>query len=738
MVSGESVMSFLDKLPEIFSFVKPKQNNEYFFALNIDAADVIGAVWGVENGRLKIIGTAKRGYSAQDNLIESANRVLDEALADFPIEPSKILFGVPHSWLQDDNLKPDSLKLLKQMVKELDVVPMAYVSIVASISHLLQKQQGVPTTAVLVGIGDPLKVSVVKAGKIVGTKEQKRTTNLPGDIEKALLSFTDVEVLPSKILLYGEDRLERYKEELLSFSWMAQLPFLHLPKIDQINDDIEIKALCLAGASEVDPEVRFSSAEDIPVYPAVATASKTGQLNGLEIELGPVADESIKQGAHPNSEDVFGHQHQPLPERDLIRSEPRSEHPRLYHEHGITKIGVLDKLIGFWHGSIGRLLNTAFLASKGALILLVVFVLLLVAAVLFMPKAKVTIFIDLRTLDRDTEVTADPGIIKVDEAGKKIPGKIVETTVTGSDKGSASGKKQIGDPAKGSVVVYNKTNAPKTFSQGTILVGPNNLTFALDASVSTASQSAVDGGISFGKATVNVTASSIGPDGNLPAGKELSIKELSSNSYSAKVDSAFSGGVSKDVSIVTSDDQKKLLASLASSLRQKAKDELQSKLTGDLKVLEEGLSESIIKTSYSKNINDQAQDFTLNLTVSYKGTAFSDKDLKSVIAKSVETNVPQGYSLDMSQAELQSNVSKIDKDGKLVFLSKFRVKLMPKFDVNKIKNQLKGKTPEQAGTILKKIDSVIGSNIELKPRLPKPLQFLPLLIQNITVETTTK
>src|SRR5207253_1501949 len=109
--------------------------------------------------------------------------VLDQALADFQPEPTKVLFGVPDSWLQDDDLKPEYLKELRHLVKELDVSPMAYVSTTHAVTHLLQKQQGMPVTAVLVHIANPLTVTVVKGGKILATKEHKRSANLPQDIE---------------------------------------------------------------------------------------------------------------------------------------------------------------------------------------------------------------------------------------------------------------------------------------------------------------------------------------------------------------------------------------------------------------------------------------------------------------------------------------------------------------------------------------------------------------------------
>lgn len=725
-------MNLFDKLPKILSFGKKEEIVEYFFGLSVTQNSVTGCVWGIENNRLKIINSAESTYESEADLIEASNFVLDQALGEFNPEPTKILFGVPEDWLQDDDLKPEYLKTLKQLVKELDVTPMAYVATNHSITHLLQKQTGAPVTAVLVQVSDPLVVSVVKAGKIIGSKSLKRSENLPKDIEKALQTFTEVEVLPSRILIFGSGNMAKFKEELLAYSWMSQLPFLHLPKIEELDRQIVIQSISFAGASEINPDINlhkhdleFHKPQRSNVKPLEGqSAHHKGkkEVNDAGFVAGDIESSDKKSGeemmdSNVRDIDVYGNEVSSRGAERPVSANSRALSAGLSIPSGIvqTGIGVFLKI--------------------GIIPLLLIAIL---AAFLLLQKAKVTVFVDLKTLEREATVTADPNVGVVDEGNKVIPGKIVETEVTTTGKGSASGKKQVGDPAKGTVIVYNKTSAPRSFNAGTILIGSNNSKFTLDSSVNVASQSAVEGGISFGKGTVNVTASAIGPDGNLPAGKELNIDGQDAANFSAKVDTAFSGGVAKDVMMVTADDQKKLLAEVLSGARKQAKEELQGKMTDDYKILEEALSERIIKQTYSKNVGDQATDFNLNLTVNLKGTSYKDGDLKSIVSKLVETNVPEGYDLDLTKTETQADVSRLDKDGKLMFTAKFRAKLMPKLDPEKLKKEITFKSVEDASARLKQIENVIGSNIDIKPNLPGPLSRLPVLSNNITIEITAK
>ena len=192
---------------------------------------------------------------------------------------------------------------------------------------------------------------------------------------------------------------------------------------------------------------------------------------------------------------------------------------------------------------------------------------------------------------------------------------------------------------------------------------------------------------------------------------------------------------------MTDSDQKKLLASLAASLRSKAVEELQKKMAESdpgLKILEEALSEDITKKTYSKNINDQASELSLNLTIHYRGTAYLDSDLKSIVSKLVETNVPGDFELNLAETETQADVSKLEKDGTLIFLARFKAKLTPKLDIEKIRSEIKGKTIEQAAEIMRSYENVLESDIKLVPSMPAKLARLPFLGQNINIEVSLK
>ncbi|MBI2338697.1 hypothetical protein HYU95_05960 [Candidatus Daviesbacteria bacterium] len=749
-------MSFLNKLTASLPFGKKEENKEYFFAVNIGVEQLAAALWIIDGKELKILETAAQSYSSNEEIVSTLDKLLDQVIGLKEIEPQKILFGVPNSWILDDNLKDEYLKLLRNLVKELELTPMAYVATSNALAHFLEKQEGVPTTAILVGFEDKhLTVTVVRAGKPDGVKVIIRGENSGSDIEKALLTFTDVETLPSKILIYGSSSGE-LKSQLASFSWMSKLSFLHFPKIEVLTDNIEIKSVCLAGGSEINESISYS---DQPVKKQVE------RLNILEEDAG-ISDKSEDQisGTLPSSDisdsedpfesakqDNFGFMVGDVAKQnqnDFSSEETESEVaggtglvPPQEHALDIDDFEQETSLPAKPAKAAKKLNFKRFIpGSFTTLILLlgvIISIVLIAGAYLFLLKADIKIFVEPKIVEKDAQVVADPNQKAVDEEKKIIPGQVVNVEVSGSAKDSATGKRQIGDPAKGTIIVYNKTSDSQSLSKGSQMSGPGGVKFTLDVSVNIASQSASDSGITFGKTNATVTAVAIGADGNLPSGSDFIVAGFSSDKLAAKSEGNFSGGTSKDVTVVSSEDQQRLLAKLSSDLRKQGQQKLQEKYPNK-KILEEALSESTTKKSYSKNINDQAGEFSLNMTVNYKGTAFDDADLKTIVSKLVTTQVPDGFRIDLSDTETQADVSKLEKDGKLIFLAKFRAKLLPKIDTDKILNQIKFKDPSQAMDIIKGMDNILGSEIKITPSLPGPLQRLPILSKNIKIEVGLK
>lgn len=718
-------MNLFDKLTAQMPFGKKSAQAEYFFALNIGLSEITAAVWAVYNTQLDILNQITLPYRDNKDLLDKAYQALDKSLGVLEIEPQKILFGVPDSWNLDDNLKEPYLKLLKQILKECDLQALAYVTTTNAISFMLQKQDGAPPTAILLGMGDFIEVTLVRGGRVADTRTASRSEHLFDDIEKTLRQFTEVEVLPSKILLYptkqNED-LSKIRDEIMSYPWMSKLSFLHFPKIEVLDSNIGVQAVILAGASEMNPDVDLKH-----------SFSTKRKANG---EISRSFTKTLEEDNLVS------------PDEELFDDSPEefNDNQKLPVKREVEATAKQPKIPLSLPLSFGDLKNKIHLPAvlPGKLLIAPAVLLVILAAYLLLTKAIVTVYVEPKILERETEVVADPTAKSFDEEKKIIPGKVVELTVSGSDKEEASGTKQIGDPAKGKVIVYNLTSSKVSFSQGTILTSASGLKFALDSSVQVASQSSSVGAdfttvIKPGKSdTVGITAAKIGPEGNLAAGSELTLSSYTRSQVVAKVEEALAGGTSKDVTVVTLDDQKKLKAKVLDELRVKAEEELKGKMTEGDKIIADALSVVDGKYTFSKQVNDQAKEFSLSANVRFKGTSYKETDLRTIVSKLVETNVPEGYEMNLQDAETQAEIAKVEKDGKLIFKARFRAKLLPKFNMDELKEQIKGKSADEVAQKLKSFEGVIGSQVLLMPNLPAPLSRLPWLDKNISISVTPK
>lgn len=717
-------MSFIDKLSAYLPFAKKDVELEYYFALNIGNEELTAALWTIEGKELKILDTTFDSYSSQGEITSVADKLLDAVLGIREVEPQKILFGVPSYWLSDDSLKDEYLKLLRSLVKNLELTPMAYVATANALVNLLEKLEGVPTTAILAGFEENhITTTVARAGKLDGVKVIQKGENSGVDLEKALLTFASVETLPSKILIYDSNsNLERLKSQLLSYNWMSKLSFLHFPKIDILGSGIEIKSVCLAGASELNSNVIYTD------QPLKKLADKPVMIDEEDIE----SEEREKGKEEEKVGGNFG-----FMVGDVSKQAEKEEEKELVlpEESNLLEVEDFEDEVATKRKFNFKKFNPKKLVKSPILLGIVAIILVILVALVFIPKADVKIFVEPKILEKDAQVIADPTQKTVDENAKIIPGQIVETQVFGSGKDSASGKREVGDSAKGTVVLRNKTDSVIPLSKGITLSSSNGLKFNLDFSVTIASKSADDG--TWGKVNGTVTAAGIGADGNLASGTDLTVSGYTTDKVVAKAEGNFSGGNSKTITVVSADDQKRLLAKVSSNLRLQAQQQLQEKLAGK-KILQEALTEEVLSKSYNKNINDQASELSLNLSAKYKGTAYNDSDLRLIVSKLVTTQVPDGFSLDINDTETQADVSSVDKNGKVVFLAKFKAKLIPKLDTQKIKNQIKGRSLLEVQNIIKGMDNVLGSDIKISPKLPAFLQRLPILTRNITVEVGLK
>lgn len=785
------------KFTDVFqSLLKKKDDGvEYFFSLMVDVDAAAVAVWRIEALQTPHIISFAHGKVKEDSWdarIAVVDRLLSaaEEKVGSGTAITKTVFGLSGEYLTSEGNIAESVQPhLKKLTKMLELSPAGFVPLSQAIVFQLRKEEGVPSSIILIGCSQHnAHVTIFRVGKQMSADRVRISDDPAVVVEEILKSHQeDSDVLPSRMLLYGGDSavLEEVRAKLLKHPWPTRANFLHFPKIEILSIESLLTAVSLAGASELasemteheaadattivaqpslgaqpdssqDEEPEFLSAEadpdgliPQPEIEGVETLESTIESLGKDVEKAEstaIDEESNVALVTPES---LGFRTQDLPSPHPVRHEDMEQAMSEQDEEdgeeesgAAPKFSLPFKLPSFsprmfqsLAASFSRVRLPKMRGSLPFIIIAVVLVILCGLAWYELPHATVTVLVLPQSVEESTALSVNQATTVVDPTGKVIPGKKLEKSLSGEKTIAVTGKKNIGDPAKGAVVIYNKVTSGKTFAKGTVLTA-NNLSFTLDADISIASASEAIGSITFGKATAQVTAKEIGPNSNLPVGSEFAFAGVSATSVSARNDAAFTGGTSKQVTVVSRTDQDSLVKALTDDLVGQAKTQLAQSAAGGERLIDATIKTVVSDKTFDAEVDQQAKELHGKITITVSGLSVNDEDIKGLLTSLVTEKVPSGYTLSPDQTTVSVSNVVVKKDGSISLTAKLVAIALPKLDSVDIKKQLIGKDVTMALSILKKTTGVAGA--EFRFRWSPTTGKLPMNPNNIEISVMTQ
>lgn len=755
---------------------------ESYLAVKISSSSIVAVVWSVEAGKviLSEAGSAKFASDSWDDLLKSADKAISQALINTSPDVNKVVFAVPYDWVIEGKIKPEHLNNLRRLCKELDLFPQGFVVLTEALENYYKETEGAPLTAILVGIdGKDSTLTMYRAGRNLGTvpipQEGFSPDEIPPAMEKALKRFTGEEVFPSRIIIYdGKGDLESVGEKITAFPWTKQLPFLHFPKVETAPAEMVAKAVAIAGGMQMggkfDAAQEGASEEKSVSEPQPATvheekererqqaeqkeealveleeisAEEAGfKVNGASSDITfPVKkqqEEEIVEKAIPEVPSPTGPLGQleemlseELPGRKPVSASPVIKLPLQSLKSLLSKINfsaLLKNFLPSKTASMGSAPSRPKLMLPAIVAVLLILLVSVSAVAYFVPKVSIITHVRGKQFNHDLSVLVVTDSTKPTATSAAIlAGSFVDVSETGSKRGIATGKKLVGDKAKGTVTIGNPSDA-RTFAAGTILTSASGLKFVLDSDVPVSSGSGV---YALAIATTSVTAADIGDQYNLPAQTLFSISNFSGQ---AKNDAAFTGGNSHQATVVTADDQSRLSATLSAELTGKAQSDLQAKVGSDQKLLPNAITSSISKKKFSKDVNNEADTVTLDLSIDFRGVVLSRTDIVNLFVSKFSPDIPDGYQLDSNRAEVNVRSAKTDKNGTTLSIN-LTANLALKMDTNSLISKISGKSPSFVTSLLTSQPGVSSAEIDTRPKFLEPIVnfALPWRRENIKLE----
>ncbi|KKU80615.1 MAG: hypothetical protein UY08_C0015G0007 [Candidatus Gottesmanbacteria bacterium GW2011_GWA1_47_8] len=710
---------------------------EYFLAVQIQEGVVQTAVWLIDEGQATVVALGDQvNWEDAEDLVEAVDKSLAVACNGLESEPSRVIFGLPEYWLESNKISSEYGSKVKAILAKLELKPLGFVTTTEAVLQYLKTSEGIPPSVVVVELGRTrIGVVVTRLGEVLGREEVGRSADLATDVEEGLARI-DVGQLPSRILVIdGVD--PEAQQQLASYSWQEKLPFLHLPKVESLGPEFSVRAVALAGGAEAAKAIGIPLAEESAVTEEIEPAN----TNEPTVESETDGEKAVVNITEPEADLGF------VINRDIRNVSANPQLGEVITKAELPHSPRVNKFSGFFSDVKGKLSNrreikvptVKFRLSLPKVTLVVIGLLILLGGAAWATysrssRAVITVEVGGQSLTK----TVDLAVGDAKDSG--LPTAPAETETVSLEKSgslSTTGEAVIGERAIGEVTIFNKTDTSRTLKAGTVLTTTNILRFTLDEAVEVASRTAEEkeGGlnITFGQKNINATASKIGAELNIAANTSLSVDDYPKNSLEAKVGKEFTGGSSRTVKAVSKADRDKLQDQLADQIEQDAVAAQDQRTQGSTKAIPVG-EPKITETAFSKGVDEEADELSLDLKGEVTLLKFSTDNLKNLVITQLAPDIPSGFEIDPGKTIVNIENVAENSDGVMIAKVNIEAQLTPKLDIEGYKDKLRGQPVLAAKILFENLANYRDIHIEVTPNFPILSQRLPSSPDQIEIQ----
>jgi hypothetical protein len=352
-------------------------------------------------------------------------------------------------------------------------------------------------------------------------------------------------------------------------------------------------------------------------------------------------------------------------------------------------------------------------------------VILLSAAYLFLPKAKVTIFSKTKTTSADLEVKADAKYGSVNSEEKAIPSRAISVSEEINENFDATGTKGASShKARGMITIYNEySSATQPLVATTRFLSGSGKLFRLVNSVIISGVTTVGAESKPGAIEAEVVADEAGEEFNIEPSKfsipgfQNSGNEKYTKIYAKSFKTMTGGGTGGEmVKTMTDADISSAKNRALSEINSKIKEKLKNESGEGYVILDESMNFGDPVYKISNSSGDIVDNFTVNLKLDAKALIFREADLNdiliSIIGKSagpdkkvIEDSITQEFG--KAEADFTNSVLKIKVNA--------GAKIAPVLDLDSIKKGLLGKSTAELEAYLKDYSDIARVEVEYWP-----------------------
>jgi|GEM_PF-3638309 len=331
------------------------------------------------------------------------------------------------------------------------------------------------------------------------------------------------------------------------------------------------------------------------------------------------------------------------------------------------------------------------------------------ATVIVTPKTE--------TAGTDFELTAKE---QPDASKGEVLGKIVTLSREGKKTITATGSKETGEKATGSVTISNIfSDKPQSFGVNTRLQAGSGHVFLLTAQVTVPGAKVKSGKAVAGSTSASVVAEKFGDEYNIgPSG--FTLIDLSAEQQAGitgSSDSAMSGGSKKQITVLTNEDLDKAKDAVKGELEPTLVSEIKSKLESDQELLDGATSGSASKVASNKQVGEEAGQVDVTVTIEVKAIVDRPEDIKAAAVDELKKSLPANQELlDADEPTVTWSKKGIDFEQKKLIIAVHAEKTAAyRVDTASLLGQLLGKKEKEAREYLEGLSEVSSARVRLSP-----------------------
>ena len=334
-------------------------------------------------------------------------------------------------------------------------------------------------------------------------------------------------------------------------------------------------------------------------------------------------------------------------------------------------------------------------------------------AIFVLPKATVTIKTQTSTSNSTIDFTVDTAAQAADVEAGIIPGKQAEKESTQSQKAPATGQKDLGAKATGSVTLSIPFEScpgvcPLTVPGGTgVSTGGKTYITSQNVTLSNFGSNGLSG-------TVTVKSQENGEQFNIAAGQSFSVAGF--GAVTGTNSTAFTGGSSKIAKVVSEQDVANAKSKLSEDESQ-IKSELQKQLEDEgYYALVDTFTAKDESETVSPKVGEEATEVTVTVKKTYVMTGVRRDDLKALVENSVKSEMEE-KSLQVQDDGIDQAVYKLGKTegNKTSVNMQAQVVLGPKINEDQLKQDIAGKKKGDVQNTVKSLNGVEDAQVSFSP-----------------------